>query len=97
MGYEFLIKIKLTAEEKSELMNLFKRKSIYSSAVTVDDKEYLEFRNTNFQSQLPDFTTAFNKKGIYVCQNLTTDVWTNLDDLKEYLLKYQKEFNIEEL
>ena len=97
MGYEFSVNVKLTAEEKDELIKLFKRRSDFSSTVTADDEQYFEFKSTSLQSQLPDFTIAFDDKAIYVCQNLTADIWANLDDVKEWLLKQHKDFNVEEL
>ncbi|NTS43926.1 hypothetical protein HRG84_23805 [Flavisolibacter sp. BT320] len=98
MGYEFLIKVRLSDEDKVEVTKLFNQKPNYSSTVTVDSTEYLEFKNEEgSRSQMPDFTTAFDVEGIYVCQNSINDVWTNLDDLKEYLQRRHKDFYVEEL
>ena len=97
MGYEFLIKVKLTAEERDGLVKLFERKPGLSSISTVNAGQYFEFKKSRLQRQLPDFTIALDEKGIYICQYLTSDVWANLIETKEWLEKQQKDFNVEEL
>jgi hypothetical protein len=97
MGYEFLIKVNLTANEKDELIKMFKRKLNYSYDVRTDDEGRFEFKDASSQSQMPDFTIAFEGGGIYICQNRTSEVWANLSDVREWLLKHKKGFDVEEL
>jgi hypothetical protein len=97
MGYEFLIRVKLTAEEKDGLIKLFERKPGLSSTATANPEQYFEFKRSGLQWQLPDFTIAFDENGIYICQYLTTNACANLIDIKEWLEKQEKDFNVEEL
>jgi hypothetical protein len=66
MGYEFLIKVNLTAEEKDELIKMFKQKQNYSLDARADDEGSFEFKDTGGQTQMPNFTTAFEGGGIYI-------------------------------
>jgi hypothetical protein len=97
MGYEYLIMVRLTATEKQELTTLFKKKSTFSNTITADGEEVFEFKSPNSTSQMPDTFTAFQQEGIYVCQNLTSEAWSGLEDLKTYLQAHDKTISVEEL
>ena len=93
MGYEYLIKVRLTTTEKQELTALFKNKPTFSD--TTDG--IFEFKSESSTSQMPDLLTAIQEEGIYVCQNLTSEAWNCLEDLKAYLQAHNKTIAVEEL
>jgi hypothetical protein len=97
MGYEFRIRVSLTAEEKKELTEIFNRKSSHSPDLRVQGNRSLELRNSDTQSEMPNTTVEFEEYGIYICQNLSSEVWTDLTNIREWLLNHKKHFEVEEL
>jgi hypothetical protein len=93
MGYEYLIKVGLTTKEKQELATLFTSKPTFSHTTN----EVFEFKSESSTSQMPDLLTAFQHEGIYVCQNLTSEAWNGLEDLKAYLQAHNKTIVVKEL
>jgi len=93
MGYEYLIKVRLTTMEKQELAALFKNKPTFSHTTN----DVFEFKSESSTSQMPDLLTALQEEGIYVCQNLTSEAWNSLEDLKAYLQAHNKTIAVEEL
>ncbi|RYZ27994.1 MAG: hypothetical protein EOO10_11015 [Chitinophagaceae bacterium] len=97
MGYEFKIRVSLTAEEKKQLTEIFHQKSSYSPGLRTQGNRSYEFMDSGTQSEMPNTIVEFEEYGIYVCQNLSSEVWTDLTNIKEWLLNHQKHFEVEEI
>jgi len=97
MGFEYLIKVRLTYNEKSAIMDLLKQKPSFTGTNTIDSLEYLNFRVESSDPEWADINIAFNEEGIYVCKSLSPELWLNLQDLHMFLKSLNKPIDVEEL
>jgi hypothetical protein len=58
-----------------------------------DNKTFWDFRQLENIGKIPNISLVFEKDEIYVCQYSSTDIWTDLDKLKNYIqnenIKYE--------
>lgn len=94
MGFEFKIIAKLTYRQTAEIQNALFGNSLFNKLELLDGKQFWNFRKPINNGKLPNLTIAFEEDGIYVCQYESSNLWSNLDKLKEYFENHKITYEI---
>jgi hypothetical protein len=94
MGFEYKIVTKLSSEQYESICDLLERHAYFGKKYCYNGEELFEFRRPDNPGKMPNIFITFEADGIYVCQNGSSFIWTDLDDLKKYLDEYAIQYKI---
>lgn len=94
MGFEYKIKAKFTAPQTTEIEHLLENSKTFDKKYEFDNKTFWDFRQPENLGKIPNISLVFENNGIYVCQYSSTDIWTDLDKLKNYIQNEKIEYQI---
>ncbi len=93
MGFEYKIKAKFTAIQTAEIQYLLENSKMFDKKYEFDKQIFWDFRHPANTGKMPNISIVFEKDGIYICQHISTEVWTDLDILN-YIQNQQIEYEI---
>ena len=95
MGFEFKVISNLTANEINDIHLLLDNNELLEKKYEFENKLFWDLKNYESKSDMPDTTITIEQNGIYICQYLSSYLWTNVDNLKNYFEKEVKEFKVD--
>ena len=97
MGHEYRIIASLTAKQAEAIGSLLEHSEHFSGKYMYSGKEILEFRHPDNKGEMPDLHIISEADGLYVCQNVSWNLWTHLDFLKQHLEEQQIPYEVSEV
>lgn len=94
MGYEYKIKAKFTEEQKCDILTLLKTHKDFDKEYTFAGKHFIDLRCADNRGKMPNLFISFEENGLYLCQNGSSYLWTDLESLKSYLEALKIEYEI---
>lgn len=87
MGFEYKLKTKLTDRQITEIENLLESAHLFDKKYEFENKLFRDFRHAENKGKIPNISIIFENDGIYICQYSSSYLWTDLDELKNYMEK----------
>ncbi|UHO39795.1 hypothetical protein H5J24_07000 [Chryseobacterium capnotolerans] len=94
MGFEYKLKTKLTDQQTAEIEDLLENSALFEKKYEYTHQLFWDFRHAENTGKLPNMSIIFEEDGIYICQWSSSYVWTDLDELKNYIKKEQIAYEI---
>lgn len=94
MGFEYKLKTKLTDQQTAEIQHLLENSVLFEKKYEYAHQLFWDFRYAENTGKLPNMSIIFEEDGIYICQWSSSYVWTDLDELKNYIKKEQIAYEI---
>jgi hypothetical protein len=85
MGFEYKIIVQLTKDQIQDISFLLEKNEYFEKKYYFGENEFWDFRHSANQGKLPNLSIILEQDGIYICQNSASYLWTNLDELKNYI------------
>lgn len=87
MGFEYKLKTKLTDRQTIEIQNLLENAHLFDKKYEFEHTLFWDFRHSENNGKIPNISIIFENDGIYICQYSSSYLWTDLDELKNYIEK----------
>jgi len=94
MGYEYKIIAKFTENQVSEIRDLLVNSKTFEKQYEFENNTFLDFRRPENSGKIPNISIIFENDGIYICQYGSSYLWTDLDQLKDYIENENIEYEI---
>lgn len=94
MGFEYKLKTKLTDQQTAEIQDLLENSALFEKKQEYAHQLFWDFRHVENMGKIPNMSIIFEEDGIYICQWGSSYVWTDLDELKNYIEKEQINYEI---
>ena len=94
MGFEYKILAKFTDKEITDIYNILEHHKNFDIKYQHQNTEHFEFRNIENQGKISNLFVTFVQDGIYICQNASSNMWTDLEELRTYLNRENIEYEI---
>lgn len=94
MGFEYKIVTKFTESQTKDIFTLLEHTTNFDKKYIFDNKLFWDFRHRENKAKMPDLTLTIEKDGIYICQNSSSYIWTDLDTLKNFIEKENIEHKV---
>lgn len=94
MGFEYKLKTKLTNQQTAEIQDLLENLAIFEKKYEYAHQLFWDFRYSENTGKIPNISIIFEKDGIYICQWSSSYIWTDLQELKNYLEKEQIAYDL---
>ncbi len=85
MGFEYKIVTKLTDNQAEDIFTLLELNVFFDKKYPFDNKEFWDFRHPENKGRMPNITLTIEQDGIYICQNSSPYLWSDLDTLKNFI------------
>ncbi len=94
MGFEYTIKLKLDNRQTNEVNDLLININSFDKKYEFNSKTFWDFRLSDNFSTIPDTSLTLDNDGIYICQNISSYIWAELEILKSYFEKNYIEYEV---
>ncbi|MDN3692657.1 hypothetical protein QWZ06_10395 [Chryseobacterium tructae] len=94
MGLEYKLKAKLTEQQTADIQDLLENAVLFEKKYEHAHQLFWDFRHAENTGEMPNISIIFEEDGIYICQYGSSYVWTDLDELKNYIEKEQIAYKI---
>jgi len=94
MGFEYKLKTKLTDKQTIEIQGLLVDNKTFDKKYKFDGKEFWDFRRADNNGKMPNINIVFEEDGIYICQYGSSYLWTDIENLKDYIDNEKIEYKI---
>jgi hypothetical protein len=94
MGFEYKLKTNLTDKQAAKIQDLLEGSPLFEKKYEYNNQLFWDFRYAENTGKLPNISIIFEEDGIYICQWGSSYVWTDLDELKNYIKKEQIAYEI---
>lgn len=94
MGYEYKIIAKFTKKQVAEIRYLLVNSKTFEKQYEFENNIFLDFRRPENIGKIPNISIIFENDGIYICQWGSSYLWTDLDQLKNYIEDENIEYRI---
>lgn len=85
MGFEYKLKTKLTDRQTAEIQELLESSVLFEKKYEYAHQLFRDFRHAENTGKIPNISIIFEEDGIYICQYSSSYVWTDLEELKNYI------------
>lgn len=94
MGFEYKLKTKLTDKQTAVIQGLLVNSITFDKKYKFDGKEFWDFRRAENNGKMPNINIVFEEDGIYICQYGSSYLWTDIENLKDYIDSEKIEYKI---
>ncbi|WP_103070101.1 hypothetical protein [Aquimarina sediminis] len=85
MGFEYKIIAEFSEKHICEIQSLLEAKKEFDKKHVFDTIMFWDFRLSNNKGKIPNISISFENAGVYICRYDTSNLWENLQDLKEFI------------